>query len=70
VLEPKLGLPIEPRLRDEHRQQAEHDREGDHHDGTGTHGRYSRKRHRIGCCSTSLRSVEFFLKQFWAVVLC
>ena len=32
-----LGLAVEPGLRDEHRKQAEHDGERDHHDGACTH---------------------------------
>jgi hypothetical protein len=50
----KLGLPVEPRLRDEHRQQAEYDREGDHHDGTGTHGGTLENADCTGCRLPSL----------------
>jgi hypothetical protein len=33
-----LGLAVEPTLRDEYREQAEHDGECDHHDGAFAHG--------------------------------
>ena len=38
-LRPQLGLMVEPGLRDEHREQPEHDRNADHHDGVFAHAR-------------------------------
>ena len=42
ALRAHVGLVVEPDLRDEHGEQAEHDREADHNDGTGTHGGWPR----------------------------
>jgi hypothetical protein len=70
VLEPQLGLAMEPRLRNEHCQHAEHDGEGDHDDGAGAHGSPLGNTQLFVSLPDLPGSVEFFLKQFPRLKLC